>query len=80
MKTLKLKIIYKNKINRLDTGITFGTGYKLMPDSGMTLGLKYYYGFTNVYKGVSGSNNSSLFLKLNLPIGAGKKNDNPKLD
>jgi len=61
MKTLKLKIIYKNKINRLDTGITFGTGYKLMPDSGMTLGLKYYYGFTNVHKGVSGSINSSLF-------------------
>jgi opacity protein-like surface antigen len=79
-KDIKTKDYNKDKINRLDTGITFGTGYKLMPDSGMTLGLKYYYGFTNVYKGVSGSNNSSLFLKLNLPIGAGKKNDNPKLD
>ena len=60
-KDIKTKDYNKDKINRLDTGITFGTGYKLMPDSGMTLGLKYYYGFTNVYKGVSGSNNSSLF-------------------
>ena len=39
----------------------------------MTLGIKYYYGFTNVYKGVSGTNNSSLFLKFNIPIGAAKK-------
>jgi hypothetical protein len=44
------------------------------------LGLKYYYGLTKVYKGVSGSNNSSLFLKLNIPIGAHKENDTPKSD
>ena len=46
-----------------------------MPDTGMTIGIKYYYGFTNVYKGVSGSNNSSLFLKVNVPIGANKKTE-----
>jgi opacity protein-like surface antigen len=72
-KSIKTKDYNKDKINRLDTGITFGTGYKLMPDTGMTIGIKYYYGFTNVYKGVSGSNNSSLFLKVNVPIGANKK-------
>ena len=38
----------------------------------MTLGVKYYHGLTNVYKGVSGTNNSSLFLKVNIPIGASK--------
>lgn len=74
-KDIKTKDYNKDKINKLDTGITFGTGYKLMPDSGMTIGIKYYYGFTNVYKGVSGTNNSSLFLKFNLPIGAGKKKE-----
>jgi opacity protein-like surface antigen len=74
-KDINTKDYNKDKINRLDTGITFGTGYKLMPDSGMTIGIKYYYGFTNVYKGVSGTNNSSLFLKLNLPIGAGNKKE-----
>ena len=72
-KYIKTKDYNKDKINRLDTGITFGTGYKIMPDTGMTIGIKYYYGFTNVYKGVSGSNNSSLFLKVNVPIGANKK-------
>ena len=75
-KYIKTKDYNKDKINPLDTGITFGTGYKLMPDTGMTLGIKYYYGFANVYKGVSGSNNSSLFLKLNVPIGANKKKEN----
>jgi hypothetical protein len=44
-----------------------------MADTGMTLGIKYYYGLANVYKGVSGTNNSSLFLKANIPIGASKK-------
>ena len=79
-KSIKTKDYNKDKINRLDTGITFGTGYKLMPDTGMTIGIKYYYGFTNVYKGVSGSNNSSLFLKVNVPIGANKKKEKPNKD
>jgi hypothetical protein len=74
-KDIKTKDFNKDKLNRLDAGITFGTGYKLMPESGMTLGIKYYYGFTNVYKGVSGTNNSSLFLKCNIPIGASKKKE-----
>lgn len=72
---IKTKDFNKDKINRLDAGLTLGTGYKLMPDTGMTLGLKYYYGLTNVYKGVDGTNNSSIFLKLNVPIGANKKKD-----
>jgi hypothetical protein len=38
----------------------------------MTIGVKYYYGLVNIYKGVSGTNNSSLFLKVNIPIGSGK--------
>lgn len=73
--TIGIKDFNKNKINRLDAGLTIGTGYKLMSDSGMTIGVKYYYGFANVYKDVSGTNNSSLLLKLNLPIGAGNSKD-----
>lgn len=72
-KKIRIRDFNKDKINRLDAGVTVGTGYKLMADSGMTLGVKYYYGFANVYKGVSGTNNSSLFLKFNIPIGADKK-------
>ncbi|MGB5404353.1 MAG: hypothetical protein WBN13_10295 [Robiginitalea sp.] len=42
----------------------------------MTLGIKYYKGFTNVIKGVSGSRNTSIYVKCNIRIGRGKsKND-----
>lgn len=74
-KNIRIRDFNKDKINRLDVGVTVGTGYKLMADSGMTLGVKYYYGFANVYKGVSGTNNSSLFLKFNIPIGAVKSKE-----
>lgn len=74
-KNIRIRDFNKDKINRLDVGVTVGTGYKLMADSGMTLGVKYYYGFANVYKGVSGTNNSSLFLKFNIPIGAAKSKE-----
>ena len=76
-KNIRIRDFNKDKINRLDAGVTVGTGYKLMADSGMTIGVKYYYGFANVYKGVSGTNNSSLFLKFNIPIGADKKKEKP---
>ena len=63
----------KSDVNPIDMGLTIGTGYRLTDKiSGMTIGIKYYYGLVNVYKGQSGTNNSSLFLKLNVPIGAGK--------
>lgn len=69
----RIKEYNKSKVNIFDVGGTIGTGYRLTNKiSGITIGVKYYYGFTNVYKGESGTNNSSLFLKLNIPIGAGK--------
>ncbi len=74
-KTIKIKDFNKDKINPLDAGLVLGTGYKLIADNGMTIGVKYYYGFANVYKDVSGTNNSSLFLKLNIPIGANKSKE-----
>lgn len=55
--------------NWFDMGVAAGTGYRLLNGYGWTLGLRYYYGFTNVYKDKSGTKNSSLFLKLNVPIG-----------
>jgi len=69
-RSTRIRDYNEDDINRLDAGFTIGTGYKLMPGNGMTLGIKYYHGLTNVYKGVSGSNNSSIFLKVNIPIGA----------
>lgn len=57
-------------INRIDMGMAAGLGYRLLKGLGWTIGVEYYYGFINVYKDKPGTKNSSLFLKLNLPIGA----------
>lgn len=71
----KIKEKNTDQVQRLDFGFVGGIGYKIQKDKGMTIGIKYYYGIVDVYKDVEGNNNnSSLFFKLNIPIGAGKKN------
>ena len=59
----------RDMLNRFDMGLAAGTGYRLLKGLGWTIGVRYYYGFLDVYKDRSGTNNSSLFLKLNVPIG-----------
>mgnify|MGYP003635521299 CR=1 FL=1 len=73
---VEIREFNKDKINKIDAGISAGLGYRLSPRKGMSVGLRYYYGFVNTYKGVSGTNNSSLFLKLTMPIGTGGKKVN----
>lgn len=65
------KIREKNldMMNRFDVGLTAGAGYRLLKGMGWTLGARYYYGFLDVYKDRSGTNNSALFLKVNIPFG-----------
>ena len=60
-----------NQINRIDAGAAFGVGYRLK-GIGWSFGLRLYHGLTNVYKNRSGTNNRALFLKVNVPVGAGK--------
>jgi len=68
-----IKEYNREQLNKIDAGLMFGLGYTLFKGTGWTIGAKYYYGFVDVYKDISGSNNSSFFLKLNIPIGAGEK-------
>ncbi len=75
-----IKEFNKEKINRIDAGIMVGVGYKFLKGPGWTFGAKYYYGFVDVYKDISGTKNSSIFLKLNIPIGAGKKSEKENKD
>lgn len=70
-----IKEYNKDKINKLDAGIMGGLGYRFQKGPGWTIGAKYYYGFVDVYKDRAGTKNSSIFLKLNIPIGAGKKTE-----
>ena len=68
----RIRIDNEDALNKFDVGGVIGFGYRLKPGKGITLGIKYYQGFTNVIKGVSGSRNNSIYLKCNIPIGAGK--------
>ncbi len=70
-----IKEFNKDLTNWFEIGSLVGAGYKFKDNKrpGMTVGLKYYRGFTNVYTGVSGTKNNSIFLKVNIPIGAGEQ-------
>ena len=70
---IRIREFNKDRINRIDAGVSGGIGYRLRPRKGMSVGLRYYYGFVNVYKDRSGTKNSSIFAKVTLPIGANKK-------
>jgi hypothetical protein len=73
----RIRIENKDVLNTFEVGGVIGAGYRLRPGpAGMTLGIKYYQGFTNAIKGLSGSRNNAIFLKFNVPIGAGKKDEN----
>lgn len=67
--SVKIKENNKDIVNWFDMGVVGGVGYRLLKGLGWTIGARYYYGLTNVYKDRSGTNNSSLFLKLNVPFG-----------
>ena len=71
---IHIKEYNKKFTNPIDVGALAGVGYRFnRKRTGMTIGVKYYYGFANVYKGVPGTHNNSLFVKLNVPIGAGEQ-------
>ncbi|MCG2462309.1 PorT family protein [Flavobacteriaceae bacterium F89] len=73
-KEARIRQYNRDLINRFDVGAVGGLGYQLLKGKGMTIGIKYYYGFIDVYKDRQGTKNNSLFLKANIPIGAAKKN------
>ncbi len=78
-----LKSYNREKINRFDVGIAAGLGYTLFKGTGWTFGAKYYYGFLDVFKDVSGTKNSSIYAVINIPVGAGKakkKREESKLE
>ena len=72
-KTARVREYNDEMIQRLDGGLMGGLGYILKKGTGMTLGIKYYYGLGDVYKEKTGTKNRYLLLKFNLPIGAKKE-------
>jgi len=70
-----IKEYNRDNINKIDIGALVGAGYKFKSGPGWSIGVKYYYGFIDVYRNKSNTKNSSVFVKLNIPIGAGKKKE-----
>lgn len=64
----------RNEIHRLDFGVMGGLGYRLMGGNGMNLTVRYYYGLVDVVINDTTSDqfNTSLYLAVGIPIGAGK--------
>ena len=76
------EVAYVHKVtsdyNRIDFGVTFGLGYRLIKGQGMNFGARYYLGLTNILKDNPGDaqHNSALYLFVGIPIGAGKAKQN----
>ena len=71
--SVRIKEDNKDMINWFDMGVTGGVGYRFLRGLSWTLSARYYYGFTNVYKNKSGTNNSSFFIKANIPFGVSEE-------
>lgn len=79
-KDATMKEYNDEKINRIDAGLMAGLGYQLFKGTGWSFGVKYYYGLVDVYKDLSDTKNNSIFLKMNIPVGAGKKPEKKEKD
>ncbi len=77
-KEATIKDYNKDQINKIDAGIAVGLGYRLFKGTGWTISAKYYYGFVDVYKSISNTKNSSIFLEMCIPVGAGTKTKKKK--
>lgn len=62
------KELNRNKINQTDFGFAGGIGTRILKDKAWTVGLKYYRGLVNVYKGMAGTKINSICLIVNIPF------------
>lgn len=71
---LEYKVDIRDQFHRLDFGLMGGLGYRLMGGNGMNLTVRYYYGLVDITPDDSTPKqyNTSLYLAVGIPIGAGK--------
>jgi len=63
----------REQIKRLDAGLSGGLGYQFQ-GTGMSLGMTYYYGLVDIMKnGNPKSQNSTFYVYVYIPVGAGYK-------
>jgi outer membrane protein with beta-barrel domain len=69
-KSVLVKTDNRDLFNRIEVAALAGIGYKLRKGTGMNIGIRYMYGFTNIFKdGYFNSKNSSFYLAVGIPIG-----------
>ena len=72
-KMVEVKTDNRDLFTRIEVAAIGGVGYKLRKGEGMNIGVKYFYGLTNVFKDdYFDSRNSSLYAYVGIPIGRGK--------
>jgi hypothetical protein len=60
-------------VKRIDAGLSGGVGYKFK-GTGMNFGITYYHGLTNISKEDDSTlKNSTFYVYVCIPVGAGKK-------
>jgi hypothetical protein len=71
---LEYKLDTRDQFHRLDFGLVGGVGYRLMGGNGMNLTVRYYYGLVDITIDDTTPDqfNTSLYLSVGIPIGAGK--------
>ena len=68
---VSVKDYNREMINMVDAGFTVAAGYRMMKGTGWTISGKYYYGLVDVFKDIPNTKNSSFFVSMCIPIGAG---------
>lgn len=71
---LEYQVDIRDQIHRLDFGLLGGFGYRLMKGYGMNITARYYYGLVDIVIDDTTPNqyNTSIYLSVGIPIGAGK--------
>jgi hypothetical protein len=80
---LVLKVNTKDEYRRIDAGLTGGFGYKFRYGASMNIGVRYYLGISEIYKGDFKTTygyvtNSSLYVFAEFPIGAKREARPPR--
>ncbi len=72
---LTYRLENRDLYNRIDAGVMAGLGFHVLKGTGYNIGMRYYYGLTELMKDNPGDpqRNSSFYLYASIPVGAGEK-------
>ena len=68
-----------DQVSTFEVGLTGGVGYKFRKEKSVSLTLRYFSGFTDIWKAAAGTqSNSAWTFNIGIPIGASAKNTSTK--